>query len=106
MSTTIVPDIHRHIARKSTVSRNVKNLSLCNGTLNSTNHCKESSANFSSLSCNIKLEKEIPEEEQRFVLIPDNDIEQMNIEPNDEQIVVSIMEDIQNRIDQQFFEQV
>lgn len=101
MSTTIVPDIHRHIARKSTVSRNVKNLTLCNGggSLNS--------ENFSSLSCNIKQEKEIPHEQQRFVFITENDIEQMHVEENDEQIISSIIEQIQNRIDQQpFLEQV
>lgn len=101
MSTTIVPDIHRHIARKSTVSRHVKNLSLCNGTLNSNNH---SSTNF---SCNIKLEKDIPQEnEQRFVLIADNETEQMNIESNDEEIISSIVENIQYQIEQEYHSQV
>ena len=95
MSTTIVPDIHRHIARKSTVSRSVKNHSLCNG------NDSLNSENFSSLSCNIKQEKEIPHEEQRFVLITDNHIEQMHVEENDEQIISSIFEQILNRIDEQ-----
>jgi hypothetical protein len=110
MSTTIIPDIYRHIARKSTVSRNVKtpsnNVSLCNPTFNIDNNCKEEQSIFQKLQCNIKLEKDSPEHERSFVIIPENEIEQMNIEQTNEEIIFDIVQQIQNQISEYFTDQV
>ena len=106
MSTTIIPDIYRHIARKSTVSRNVKNPSnnvpLCNPTYNI-----EEQSIYQKLQCNIKLEKDIlPEQDRSFVLIPDNETEQMNIEQTNEEIIFDIMQRMKDRIPENFTDQV
>jgi hypothetical protein len=100
MSTTIIPDIYRHIARKSTVSRNVKppskNVSLSNSTFNINNNSKEEQSIFDTIQCDIKLEKDISQQEQSFIILHDNEIEQMNIE----QIKNQISEYFINHIDE------
>jgi len=110
MSTTIIPDIYRHIARKSTVSRNVKlpskNVSLCNSSFNINNNCKEEQSIFDTIQCDIKLEKDIPQQEQSFVILPDNEIEQMNIEQTNDEIICDIIEQIKNQIPEYFINQV
>lgn len=110
MSTQIVPDMHRHIARKSTVSRSVKaptkTLPLSNPPLNVDRNSREEPPVFHALQCDVKLEKEIPGEEQVFVILPDNDIEQMNVEQADEEIVSDLIEQIQRRISEYSAEQV
>jgi hypothetical protein len=99
MSTTILPDIYRHTARKSTVSRNVKaNVSLCNSTFNIDNNCKEERTSFDRIQCDIKLEADISSEEQSFIIIHDNEIEQMIVEQTNEEIICDILEQIKNQI--------
>jgi len=110
MSTTIIPDIYRHTARKSTVSRNVKtsskNVSLSNSTFNINNNSKEEQSIFDTIQCDIKLEKDIPQQEQSFVILPDNEIEQMNIEQTNDEIICDIIEQIKNQIPEYFTNQV
>ncbi len=110
MSTTIIPDIYRHTARKSTVSRNIKNstknISLCNSTYNIEQNCKEEQTIYHTIQCNIKLEEDIPQQEQTFIILPDNEIEQMNIEQTNEEIIFDIIEQIKNQIPQYFNNQV
>jgi hypothetical protein len=92
MSTTIIPDIYRHTARKSTVSRNVKSISVCNSTFTI-------DKNDQSIFDTIKLEKEISEE-QSFIILPDNDIEEMIVEQTNEEIICDILEQIKNQINE------
>jgi hypothetical protein len=110
MSTTVIPDIYRHTARKSTVSRNVKpsakNLSLSNPSFNIDKNTKEEQSIFDTIECDIKLEKDIPEQEQSFVIIHDNEIEQMNIEQTNDEIICDIIEQIKNQIPEHFINQV
>jgi len=107
MSTTIIPDIYRHTARKSTVSRNgkpsSKNVSLCNSTLNNS---KEEQSIFDTIQCDIKLEKDVPQQEQSFIILRDNEIEQMNIEQTNDEIICDIIEQIKNQIPEYFTNQV
>jgi hypothetical protein len=110
MSTTILPDIYRHIARKSTVSRNVKppstNVSLCNSTFNIDNNCKEERTSFDRIQCDIKLEADISSDEQSFIIIHDNEIEQMIVEQTNEEIICDILEQIKNQIQKDLLNQV
>ncbi len=110
MSTTIIPDIYRHTARKSTVSRNVKpssiNVSLRNPTLNIDNKSKEEQSIFDTIQCDIKLEKDIPQQEQSFVILSDNEIEQMNIEQTHDEIIFDLVEEIKNQIPEYLTNQV
>jgi hypothetical protein len=90
MSTTIIPDIYRHTARKSTVSRNVKppskNVSLCNSI-------------FDTIQCDIKLEKDSPQQlEQSVIILPENEIEQMVVEQTNEEIICDILEHVKNQV--------
>jgi hypothetical protein len=110
MSASIMPDMYRHTARKSTVSKNLKpsNVSLCN---NSTTHYtnyhndnnnSKSTTIFDTIECNIKLENDIPQQQESFLILPDNETEQMiigeDIEPTDEEIIYDIIEQIRNQI--------
>ncbi len=110
MSTTIIPDIYRHTARKTTVSRNVKppskNVPLCNPSFTIDNNSKDEQSVLDTSQCDIKLEKDIPEQEQSFIILPDNEIEQMNIEPTDDEIICDIVEQINNQIPEYFTNQV
>jgi len=112
MSAGIMPDMYRHTARKSTVSKNVKpsNVSLCNNNNNSTTHystyhndnnCKQQTI-FDTIECNIKLEEDIPQQEESFIILPDNETEQMiigeDIEQTNDNIIYDIIEQIINQI--------
>ncbi|CAF1352884.1 unnamed protein product [Adineta ricciae] len=98
MSTSIIPDIYRHTARKSTVSRNVKSQAKNVASLPVTNTCKEEPSIFDTIQCDIKLESDSPPMEQSFVIIPDNETEQMIVEQTNDEIIREIIEQIQNQI--------
>jgi hypothetical protein len=111
MSAGIMPDMYRHTARKSTVSKNVKpsNLSLCNNnstthysTYHNDNNNSKQQTIFNTIECNIKLEKDIPQQEESFIILRDNEIEQMimgeDIEQTNEEIIYDIIEQIINQI--------
>ncbi|CAF1209048.1 unnamed protein product [Rotaria sp. Silwood1] len=106
MSTTIFPDIYRHIARKSTVSRNVnvpsKTLPLCNSTSIHDNNNKEEKIIFDQIQYDYKLEKNLQQQKQSFVILPDNEIEQMIVEQTNEEIIKDILEQIQKQISNDF----
>jgi hypothetical protein len=112
MSAGIMPDMYRHTARKSTVSKNVKpsNVSLCNNNNNSTTHystyhndnnCKQQTI-FNTIECNIKLEEDIPQQDESFIILPDNETEQMiigeDIEQTNDNVIYDIIEQIINQI--------
>ncbi len=112
MSAGIMPDMYRHTARKSTVSKNVKpsNVSLCNNNNNSTTHyltyhndnnCKQQTI-FDTIECNIKLEEDIPQQEESFIILPDNETEEMiigeDIEQTNDDIIYDIIQQIINQI--------
>jgi len=110
MSTTILPDIYRHTARKSTVSRNVKPTSKIhtfnnnnnnnnNNVINAKNF-KEEQSIFDTIECNIKFEKDLAQS-QRLMILPENEIEQMNVEQNHENIIADILDDILKQIPDQ-----
>ncbi|CAF0742129.1 unnamed protein product [Adineta steineri] len=109
MSTTIIPDIYRHIARKSTVTRNIKppskNVSLCTTTLNIDNNCKEEQSIFDTIRYDIKLENEISRQERSFVVIPDNETEQMIVEESTEEIIRDVLEQMINQIHEDLLNQ-
>lgn len=98
MSTSIIPDIYRHTARKSTVSRNVKSQVKTVASLPVTNTCKEEPSIFETIQCDIKLESDSLPMEQSFVIIPDNEIEQMVVEQTNDEIIRQIIEQIQNDV--------
>jgi hypothetical protein len=113
MSAGIMPDMYRHTARKSTISKNLKpsNVSLCNNNNNNSithystylndNNSKQSTI-FEAIQCNIKLENDISQQEESFIIIPDNETEEMiigeEIEQTNEEIIDEIMEQIINQI--------
>lgn len=101
MSTTIIPDIYRHTARKSTVSRNVKTPSKNLSYSHSTNFKDEQSI-FDTIQCDIKVEKDLPNEEpstaQTYLILPENETEQMNIEQTHEEIIGDLLEQIIQQI--------
>jgi hypothetical protein len=113
MSAGIMPDMYRHTARKSTVSKNVKpsNISICNNNNSTTNYAtynNEKNSNestiFDTLECNIKLEKDIPQQDETFLILPDNEMEEMiigeEIEGTNEDIIYDIIEQIIQQISQ------
>ena len=93
MSAGIMPDMYRHTARKSTVTKNLKT-SLCNNNNNSTS---KQQTIFDRIECNIKLEKE-----ESFIIIPDNETEKMiigeDIEQTNEEIIYEIIEQTIDKI--------
>ncbi len=108
-----MPDMYRHTARKSTVSKNVKpsNLSICNNTNNNSttnytsyHHEKNSTEQtiLDTLECNIKLEKDIPQQDGPFLILPDNEMEEMiigeDIERTNDEIIYDIIEQITQQI--------
>jgi hypothetical protein len=111
MSAGIIPDMYRHTARKTTVSKTIKssNVSLCNNPpthyspYNIDTNCKQQTI-FDTITCNIKLEEDIPQPQEPFIILPDNEIEQMIIgedfEQTNEEIINNIMEEILNEITQ------
>jgi hypothetical protein len=112
MSAGIMPDMYRHTARKSTVSKNVKpsNLSISNNNNSTTNYTSyhlEKNSNeqtiFDTLECNIKLEKDIPQQDEPFIILPDNEMEEMIIgeeieRTTNEEIIYDIIEQIIQQI--------
>jgi hypothetical protein len=114
MSAGIMPDMYRHTARKSTISKNLKpsHVSLCtnNNNNNSTAHYStylndnnsKQSTIFETIQCNIKLENDISQQEESFIIIPDNETEEMIIgeesEQTNEEIIDEIMQQIINQI--------
>ncbi|CAF3584658.1 unnamed protein product [Rotaria sordida] len=110
MSTTILPDIYRHTARKSTISRNVKissnNLPLYNSTsIVDNNNIKEEKIIFDQIQSDYKFEKNIQQQKQSFLILPDNEIEQMIIEQTNEEIIKDILEQIQKQISNDYLNQ-
>ncbi len=107
-----MPDMYRHTARKSTVSKNVKpsNLSISNNNNSTTNYTSyhlEKNSNeqtiFDTLECNIKLEKDIPQQDEPFIILPDNEMEEMIIgeeieRTTNEEIIYDIIEQIIQQI--------
>ncbi|CAF1300568.1 unnamed protein product [Rotaria sp. Silwood1] len=112
MSAGILPDMYRYTARKSTVSKNPKssNVSLCNNstthysTYHNDNNSKQQQQQqqpiFDKIEHNIKLEKDVPEQ-QTFIILPDNEVEQMVMEENNEKITEEIIHDIIEEINNQ-----
>ncbi|CAF1286095.1 unnamed protein product [Adineta steineri] len=114
MSAGIMPDMYRHTARKSTVSKTIKssNIPLCNtSTLhyssynnNDIDSKQDKTTIFDTIQCNIKFEEEIPRQQEPFIILRDNEIEQMTIEENleqtDENIIDDIIQQIINQIPQ------
>ncbi|CAF4975269.1 unnamed protein product, partial [Rotaria magnacalcarata] len=124
MSAGILPDIYRYTARKSTVSKTSKssNVSMCNNsnppittattttTTTTTHYSAYHNDNnskqpplFDTIEHTIKLEEEIPQPLESFIILPDNEIEQMiigenNNEQTDEEIIHNIIEQIKNQI--------
>lgn len=114
MSTGIIPDIYRYTARKSTVSKNPKpnSVSLCNNstthyaTYNNdhTNKQKPQSSKLDTLDYHIKIENDSTSfQNESFIILPDNETEQMAIDDNNEQtneeIIQEILDKIQNDIE-------
>jgi hypothetical protein len=106
-----MPDMYRHTARKSTVSKTLKpsNVPLCNTPTthySSYNNDIDSKQEiiFDTIQCNIKLEEDIPHQEEPFIILPDNETEHMiieeDIEQTHEEILYEIMEQILNQITQ------
>ena len=109
-----MPDMYRHTARKSTVSKNVKPapVSICPHPNNSSTpystYPNEKNASeqtiFDTLECNIKLEEDIPQQDIPFSILPDNEMEEMiigeEIEQTNEEIIGDIMEQIIQQISQ------
>ena len=117
-----MPDMYRHTARKSTVSKALKSSAIvpvCNNPTthyatysnnNSNNHLDNESRQDSIIditTCQIKVEKESPQQSQQpesFLIIPDNETEQMIIveEHNhtNEDVICDILEQVLDRITQ------
>ncbi|UJR26593.1 hypothetical protein I4U23_007913 [Adineta vaga] len=113
MSAGIMPDIYRHTARKSTVTKTLKsstNVPLCNPSsthyaiYNNNDNETQQEPIFDAIQCNIKLEEDIPQQQETFLIIPDNEIEQIIIEEEqshiDEDVLFDIMEQMLNLITQ------
>lgn len=108
MSAVVIPDLYRHTARKSTVSKNVKstNVSPCNFNQSSPTtysvYCSTSNSNeesmYNALQCDIKLEEDLLPLEQPFLLLPDNEMEEMSMgderEQTDDEIIQQIIDEI------------
>lgn len=99
-----MPDLYRHTARKSTVSKNVKpiNVSPCNFNDPSTTypayHQASNSSDetiFNTLQCDIKLENDLIPLDQPFLLLPDNETEEMSIgDERDSDIVYQLVDEM------------
>ncbi|CAF0764901.1 unnamed protein product [Adineta ricciae] len=120
MSAGIMPDMYRHTARKSTVSKALKSsaiLPVCNNPTtpyatynNNTNHLDNESRQDSIIDitpCQIKVEEESPQQSQQresFLIIPDNETEQMIIAEEyshtNEDVICDILEQILDQITQ------
>jgi len=54
----------------------------------------------------LNYKKDIPQQEQSLIILPDNEIEQMNIEQTDDEIICEIVEQIKNQIPEYLTNQV
>ncbi|CAF4371460.1 unnamed protein product [Rotaria socialis] len=108
MSTTILPDIYRHFARKSTVSRNVKispkNVPLCNSTFTLDSNSQVTSLAFNRVCSEVKLGSDV-QQKQTFLMLPDNETEEMIVEQTNQEIISDIIEQIQQQIPDDFTDQ-
>ena len=114
MSAVVIPDLYRHTARKSTVSKNIKSSNVSPCTLNespsptttTTNYSMYPSTSnsdeetiFNALQCDIKIEEDLSPVDQPFLLIRDNETEEMSIgeeceQQTDEQIIHQMIDEI------------
>jgi hypothetical protein len=110
MSAGIMPDVYRHTARKSTVSKMIKpsNVPVCStvatpyATYHHDNEKKQETI-FDAIECTIKLEEDIPASlPETFVLVPDNETEQLLVKEDQDQrnteAAGDIIEQILNQI--------
>lgn len=108
-----MPDLYRHTARKSTVSKNVKpiNVSPCNFNGPSTTYPAYHQASnsseqtiFNPLQCDIKLENDLIPIDEPFIILPDNETEEMfigdGIEQTDDETIHQLIEEIIQSIEQ------
>ena len=110
MSAGILPDMYRHTARKSTVSRNTKpsNTSLRNKSTthyspyHKDDHNSKQPKLFNKTEYYIKVESDILQQQERFTILFDNETEQMitveNNEQSNKEIILDIIEEIKKQI--------
>ncbi|CAF1518995.1 unnamed protein product, partial [Adineta ricciae] len=126
MSAGIMPDMYRHTARKSTVSKTLKSSAIVPVCNNPTAHCAMYNNNNNHLDnesrqdsiiditpCQIKVEEESPQQSQQpesFLIVPDNETEQMIIAEDhshtNEDVICDILEQILDRITQPSIETI
>ncbi len=114
MSAGIIPDIYRHTARKSTVTKSIKSSnvsssprsSFSNGTCHlDDKHSKPLlTAKLESIQWPIKLEEDLPAEP--LILLPDNETEQMIVEEDLDRTIEDILENILQQIERTSCQQV
>ena len=114
MSAGIIPDIYRHTARKSTVTKIIKSTNGSSPSQSSlsyvTSHLNEKHSKplltpkLESIQCTIKLEEDSPPEP--MIILPDNEIEQMIVEEDLDRTIENVLEDILQQIEKTFFHQV
>ena len=108
MSAGIMPDIYRHTARKSTITKALKS-SLVNKTNDNNSTAFHQDKLYESIECRIKLEKDIlPQPEEKFFILPNNELEEMIVDTKEtnEEIITNICKQIINEIVQSFSNQV
>ena len=102
MSTGVLPDMYRHTARKSTVSKPLKAPTAVvyqHSTEAYTNGIQPSFTSLSgSIECHIKVEENLVEP---FVLLPENEIEQMIIDEHIDRPIEDTLDEIIDRIELQ-----
>jgi hypothetical protein len=102
MSAGIIPDMYRHTARKSTVSKSLKssNATSCQNSSLSyrTSHVDDKHSIVLPSTKFDQIQQEIKVEQDPFVFLPDNETEQMKIEDDIDQIVYEIFDDIAKQI--------
>ena len=99
MSAGIIPDVYRHTARKSTVSKTIKSTSICSPQNLNLSHLNisfddkqlQTSNSINRISTTIKLE-ELPRE--TFIIQRDNEVEQMIIDDHHELIIRQILDEM------------
>ena len=103
MSMSILPEIYRHTARKSTVSKNVKTNNSSTSSLSYlANHHDGQIFQVSSatkpppISYQIQMEKHLSTE--RFLLLPENEIEQMIVDEDVDRFVHQTLDHICEQI--------
>ena len=114
MSAGIIPDIYRHTARKSTVTKSIKSSNVSSSPhssfSNGTSHLDEKhskpllTAKLESIQWPIKLEEDLPAEP--LILLPDNETEQMVVEEDLDGPIEDILEGILRRTEKMSYQQV